>query len=98
MGGGTPTSLPAPLLERVLKSARPFIDRAMEVTVEAGRPDTIDEEKLRVIRDHGATRISVNPQTMHDETLRRIGRRHTAAQTEAAYALARRMGFSHTPG
>ena len=95
MGGGTPTSLPAPLLERVLKSARPFIDRAMEVTVEAGRPDTIDEEKLRVIRDHGATRISVNPQTMHDETLRRIGRRHTAAQTEAAYALARRMGFSH---
>lgn len=95
MGGGTPTSLSAPLLERVLQAARPFIDRACEVTVEAGRPDTIDEEKLRVILDHGATRISVNPQTMHDETLERIGRRHTTAQTERAYAAARCVGFSH---
>ncbi|MBQ6255225.1 MAG: coproporphyrinogen dehydrogenase HemZ, partial [Clostridia bacterium] len=95
MGGGTPTSLSAPLLDRVLSAVQPFIDRAKEVTVEAGRPDTIDEEKLRVIRDHGATRISINPQTMHDETLRRIGRRHTAAQTEAAYALARKRGFRH---
>lgn len=95
MGGGTPTSLSAEMLARVLASARPFIDRALEVTVEAGRPDTIDEDKLRVIRDSGAGRISINPQTMHDETLARIGRRHTAAQTEAAYALARKMGFSH---
>ena len=95
MGGGTPTSLSAQLLERVLFSARPFIDRAAEVTVEAGRPDTIDEEKLRVIRDNGATRISINPQTAHDETLARIGRRHTAEQTERAYALARQCGFHH---
>ena len=95
MGGGTPTSLTAPLLDRVLSAARPFISRAKEVTVEAGRPDTIDEDKLLVIRDHGATRISINPQTMHDETLRRIGRRHTTAQTEAAYALARQCGFRH---
>ncbi len=95
MGGGTPTSLSAPLLNRVLSAVQPFIDRAREVTVEAGRPDTIDEEKLRVIRDHGATRISINPQTMHDETLRRIGRRHTTAQTEAAYAMARKCGFHH---
>lgn len=95
MGGGTPTSLSAPLLDRVLSAVQPFIDRSKEVTVEAGRPDTIDEEKLRVIRDHGATRISINPQTMHDETLVRIGRRHTAAQTEAAYALARKRGFRH---
>ena len=95
MGGGTPTSLSAGLLERVLRACRPFIDRAKETTVEAGRPDTIDEEKLRVIRDQGATRISVNPQTMHDETLSRIGRRHTTAQTEAAYALARKAGFTH---
>ena len=95
MGGGTPTSLSAALLDRVLVAARPFIDRALEVTVEAGRPDTIDAEKLAVIRDHGATRISINPQTMHDETLQRIGRRHTAAQTEAAYALARQAGFAH---
>ncbi|MBE5784036.1 MAG: coproporphyrinogen dehydrogenase HemZ [Clostridiales bacterium] len=95
MGGGTPTSLSAQLLSRVLKAARPFIDRSCEVTVEAGRPDTIDAEKLSVIRDHGATRISVNPQTMHDETLQRIGRRHTTAQTEQAYALARAAGFDH---
>ena len=95
MGGGTPTSLSASLLDRVLSAARPFIDKAKEVTVEAGRPDTIDEEKLHVIRDHGATRISINPQTMHDETLSRIGRRHTTAQTEAAYALARKCGFYH---
>ena len=95
MGGGTPTSLSAAMLDRVLSAAQPFIDRAMEVTVEAGRPDTIDREKLNVIRAHGATRISINPQTMHDETLQRIGRRHTTAQTEAAYALAREVGFSH---
>lgn len=95
MGGGTPTSLSAPLLERVLKAARPFIDRCCEVTVEAGRPDTIDEAKLRAIRDNGATRISVNPQTMHDQTLELIGRRHTTAQTEAAYELARKIGFHH---
>ena len=95
MGGGTPTSLSASLLDRVLSAARPFIDRAKEVTVEAGRPDTIDAEKLRVIRDHEATRISINPQTMHDETLVRIGRKHTCAQTVAAYALARQCGFHH---
>ena len=95
MGGGTPTSLSAAMLDRVLSAAQPFIDRAMEVTVEAGRPDTIDKEKLAVIRGHGATRISINPQTMHDETLQRIGRRHTTAQTEAAYAMAREAGFSH---
>ena len=95
MGGGTPTSLSAPLLDRVLSAARPFIDRAREVTVEAGRPDTIDRDKLLVIRDHGATRISVNPQTMHERTLELIGRRHTTAQTEEAYALARQIGFHH---
>lgn len=95
MGGGTPTSLSAPLLQRVLSACCPFIEKAREVTVEAGRPDTIDRDKLCVIRDGGATRISINPQTMHDETLRRIGRRHTAAQTEEAYALARVCGFHH---
>ena len=95
MGGGTPTSLSAPLLERVLKAARPFIDRCCEVTVEAGRPDTIDMDKLLAIRDNGATRISVNPQTMHDQTLELIGRRHTTAQTEKAYQLAREADFHH---
>lgn len=94
IGGGTPTALPAPQLRRVLEAARPLAS-GREFTVEAGRPDTIDQEKLALIRDAGATRISINPQTMHDETLRRIGRAHTSAQTEQAYALARKMGFHH---
>jgi len=95
MGGGTPTSLPAPLLKRVLTAAAPLMERCSEITVEAGRPDTIDREKLQALRDAHVTRISVNPQTKHDETLERIGRRHTCAQTENAYHLARDLGFSH---
>lgn len=95
MGGGTPTALSAEQLERVLAACQPFIRKAREVTVEAGRPDTIDRDKLSVIRTAGAGRISINPQTMHDETLVRIGRRHTTAQTEKAYALAREAGFHH---
>ena len=93
MGGGTPTSLPADLLGDLMRSASGLIRQARETTVEAGRPDTITADKLRVIRDFGGTRISVNPQTMHDPTLERIGRRHTRRQTEDAYALARRMGM-----
>ena len=93
VGGGTPTSLDEESLREVLSALAPLAE-GREFTVEAGRPDTITEAKLSVIRDAGATRISVNPQTMHDKTLRRIGRAHTAAQTEAAYALARAMGFS----
>ncbi len=94
IGGGTPTALPAAQLKRVLDAVRPLAFRR-EFTVEAGRPDTIDREKLALIRDAGATRISINPQTMHDGTLRLIGRAHTAAQTEEAYALARDMCFNH---
>lgn len=95
VGGGTPTALPARLLEEVLAAARPLMAGACEVTVEAGRPDSITEEKLRVISAHGATRISINPQTMHDETLRLIGRHHTRSQTETAYDLARGLGFQN---
>ena len=95
MGGGTPTSLPPELLARVLGRAAPLLEKCREITVEAGRPDTIDREKLEVLRRFGVTRISVNPQTMHDDTLERIGRRHTARQTEEAYRLARDMGFDH---
>lgn len=94
MGGGTPTALPAAMLRQVLDAARPLM-KAAEATVEAGRPDTLDEEKLRIIRLSGATRISINPQTMHDGTLAIIGRRHTRKQTEDAYALARKIGFDH---
>ena len=95
MGGGTPTALPPELLRRVLTAAAPILAECREITVEAGRPDTIDRDKLQALLDAGLTRISVNPQTAHDETLARIGRRHTAAQTEYAYRLARDMGFDH---
>ena len=64
-----------------------------EFTVEAGRPDTLDEQKLCMIHHHPVTRISINPQTMNDETLVRIGRAHTAQQTIQAYRLARHIGF-----
>lgn len=93
IGGGTPSSLNTTqldgLLTRLEKRFGPFI----ELTVEAGRPDTLDEDKLRMLRDHPVTRISINPQTMNDVTLERIGRAHTAAQTAECFALARRLGF-----
>ncbi len=95
MGGGTPTALTAPQLDRLLEAAQARFPGAAEWTVEAGRPDTIDEEKLSVLRSRRVTRISVNPQTFSDETLRRIGRFHTAEDTVRAYELARRMGFGH---
>ena len=66
-----------------------------EWTVEAGRPDTITRTKLELIRQAGADRICINPQTMNDATLERIGRRHTTAQTIAAYEQARAYGFKH---
>lgn len=93
MGGGTPTSLTAPQLHRLLQEARRLFPECVEWTVEAGRPDTIDREKLETIRDLGIGRISVNPQTFSDETLKRIGRSHTARQTLDAYQLARETGF-----
>lgn len=95
MGGGTPTALNAVQLDRVLSEAQLHFPGAREWTVEAGRPDTIDRDKLTVMREHEITRISVNPQTFSDETLRIIGRAHTSADTLAAYRLAREMGFDH---
>lgn len=95
MGGGTPTALTAAQLDRVLAAAQERFPGAREWTVEAGRPDTIDRDKLSVMRARAVTRISVNPQTFSDETLRLIGRAHTAADTLSAYALARDMGFDH---
>lgn len=95
IGGGTPTALPDHLLEQVMEAAGPLIAQAGEVTVEAGRPDTITPGNLKIIRNAGTRRISVNPQTMHDDTLQRIGRRHTKQQTDGAFALARQAGFDH---
>lgn len=99
MGGGTPTTLTASQLDRLLREIRDAfgLDRETllrECTVEAGRPDTITADKLAVMKARGVDRISINPQTMRQETLERIGRRHTTEQTEEAYRLAREAGFT----
>ena len=96
-GGGTPTTLSAEQLEKLLSTIRTHFDltTCRELTVEAGRPDTITAEKLTALREGGVTRISINPQTMNDQVLRRIGRRHTVFQTEEAFALARQCGMDN---
>jgi oxygen-independent coproporphyrinogen-3 oxidase len=95
IGGGTPTVLSANQLDALLSRYESVYGTyGAECTVEAGRPDTITKEKLEALRSHGVDRISINPQTMSDETLRRIGRLHTAAQIKDAFALARSMDFS----
>ena len=93
IGGGTPSSLSTAQLDGLLTRLEKRFGPFEELTVEAGRPDTLDEDKLRMLRDHPVTRISINPQTMNDETLARIGRAHTAAQTAACFEMARRLGF-----
>ena len=97
MGGGTPTTLTAEQMDRVLTAFEESFDRSAcdEVTVEAGRPDTITAEKLAVLKAHGVDRVSVNPQTMEDHVLRAIGRRHTAAELSAAMELVAKYGFPH---
>ena len=97
IGGGTPTSLSAPLLETLhsgIIRLLPVRDR-LEFTTEAGRPDTVTPEKLSILKKYGTNRISINPQTLHDETLRRIGRRHTAQEFLDAFAMARDAGFTN---
>ena len=97
MGGGTPTTLSARQMDHLLTHLNRSFDLTdcAEYCIEAGRPDTITREKLQVLLDHGADRISVNPQSMEDEVLRAIGRKHTAADIEATMALAASMGFPH---
>lgn len=95
IGGGTPTVLSTEQLRELLTFAfDAYGGYGNECTVEAGRPDTIDAEKLKLLKALGVDRISINPQTMNDETLRRIGRAHTVEETIAAYRLAREIGFS----
>jgi len=95
MGGGTPTTLSSAQMARLLEAVNRNFDlsRCLEFTVEGGRPDTLDPQKLRVIKDGGATRISINPQTMSDKVLETVGRRHTARQTVEAYEQAVKAGF-----
>lgn len=95
VGGGTPTALPEKDFRRLLEGMGKYFPGAAEYTVEAGRPDTITRGRLRAIREAGVRRISINPQTMNDKTLREIGRAHTAEQVKEAYALAREEGIPH---
>lgn len=95
IGGGTPTALSAEGLRTVTDAIRANFELTpqTEFTIEAGRPDSVSDEKFDVITAAGATRISINPQTFSDDVLRTIGRRHTSAQTEEALRMARRHGF-----
>ena len=97
IGGGTPTTLEPEQLKRLLDTVTECFDLSgvLEFTVEAGRPDSITEEKLSVIREYPVSRISVNPQTMQQKTLDLVGRRHTVEQTVTAFRLARRLGFDN---
>ncbi|MCC8050425.1 MAG: coproporphyrinogen dehydrogenase HemZ [Clostridiales bacterium] len=97
IGGGTPTTLEPEQMRRLLAKLEEHFDLrgALEFTIEAGRPDSITREKLQVMKDFGVTRISINPQTMNQETLDFIGRKHTTVQTMEAFSLARDMGFDN---
>lgn len=97
IGGGTPTTLEPAQLRRMIEKLKELFDfsHVTEFTVEAGRADSITEEKLAVLKEMGVTRISVNPQTMKGETLKLIGRQHTVEQVEDAFYMARRTGFTN---
>ena len=97
MGGGTPTTLSAQQMDRVLSFLEEHFsfEHLKEYTIEAGRPDSITEDKLRVIRKHGVGRISINPQTMQQKTLDVIGRRHTVEDVVRIFHLARELGFDN---
>ena len=97
IGGGTPTSLNAVQLRRLMEHIRRTfpLETLQEYTVEAGRPDCTDEEKLRILKEYGATRISINPQTFSDEVLRNIGRKHSAQDILDCYRTARAVGHDN---
>lgn len=97
IGGGTPTTLEADELDRLLCKVKSKLNfqNVKEFTVEAGRADSITYEKLMVLKKHAVTRISINPQTMKNETLKVIGRRHTVEQVMEAFRMAREIGFDN---
>lgn len=92
IGGGTPTTLSAHQLEMIFKRLRHNFDfsKIKEFTLEAGRPDTITYEKLITARENGVNRISINPQSMNDETLKRVGRAHSAQMVRECFNMARK--------
>ena len=93
IGGGTPFALDLPHLERVLSATEKIRTNGCEYTVEAGRPDVFDEDKLRFLKAYGVTRICINPQTFSNETLEKIGRKHTVEDFYNAYEMSRKYGF-----
>lgn len=97
IGGGTPTTLEAEQLDDLIKSLFMELDltKIKEFTVEAGRPDTITREKLEVMKKHNVTRISINPQTMNNETLVKIGRDHNVDDIVRCFNMARDLGFNN---
>ena len=97
IGGGTPTTLSEYQLDELINTLYSEFDlsKIREFTVEAGRPDTINKEKLAVLKKNNVGRISINPQTFNDKTLKIIGRSHTAKDAEEKFYLAREMGFNH---
>ena len=97
IGGGTPTTLEAVQLDKLIKSLFKELDLSQikEFTVEAGRPDTITKEKLEVMKKHNVTRISINPQTMNNETLVKIGRDHNVDDIIRCFNMARELGFNN---
>jgi len=97
VGGGTPTAISPADLKTVTDTIARRFDLAgtMEYTIEAGRPDTLSDEMLRVLKDSGCTRISINPQTLNDDVLRRMGRAHTAQQAIDAFHRARAIGLDN---
>jgi len=97
IGGGTPTTLEPEQLDRLLTHLETHFSYAdlKEITVEAGRPDSITREKLEVLKAHNIGRISINPQTMQQKTLDVIGRRHTVEDIRRVYAIARELGFDN---
>lgn len=95
IGGGTPTSIPKRYLEMVIQSVNTNFGREniREFTVEAGRPDTINKSYLEMLKENGINRISINPQTMNDKTLRKIARNHSVEDIVNTYKIARELDF-----
>ncbi len=93
IGGGTPFVLDNAQLTPIYAAINELFGSNFEYTVEAGRPDVFTEEKCALAKEYGVNRICVNPQTFNDETLKKIGRKHTAEQTLSAYAMAEKYGF-----